>query len=145
MQTDNENMQEQQGSDISVEELQTVLKRSHICKSAGIEQVSNYGLKSFYEGHYILASLLSDTIKNLEDSLSLLSEGIIYLLSEANDKKNPKKYIPITCLSTTKCMCSWRLMFYSLLNKNVAEEDPMVVKISCWLVEWLSKIVNQNI
>ena len=42
MQTDNENMQEQQGSDISVEELQTALKRSHVCKSAGIEQVSNY-------------------------------------------------------------------------------------------------------
>ena len=145
MRTDNENMQEQQGSDISVEELQTALKRSHVCKSAGIEHVSNYWLKSFYEVHYILASLLSDTIKNLEDSLSLLSEGIIYLLSKANDKITPQKYIPIICLSTTKYMCSWRLMFYSLLNKNVTEEDPMVVKINCWLVEWLSKIVNQNI
>ena len=54
-----------------------------------------------YKGHYILASLLSDKIKNPEDSPAWLSEGIIYLLPKPNDTVNPKNYRPLTCISTT--------------------------------------------
>ena len=42
VQTDNASMQEQQWSDISIEELQTALKRFHKWKSAGVDQFSNY-------------------------------------------------------------------------------------------------------
>ena len=42
VQTDNANIQEQQWSDISVEELQTALKTSHKWKSVKIDQVTNY-------------------------------------------------------------------------------------------------------
>ena len=91
VQTNNANIQEQQWSDNSVEELQTALKTSHKCKSAGRNQVSSYWLNSLCKGHYILASLLSDTIKNQEDSPACLSEGITYLPPKTNDTVNPKK------------------------------------------------------
>ena len=58
-------------------------------------------MNSLHKGKYIHASLLSDRIKNLEDSAGWLSEGITYLLPKANDTVNPKKYKPITWLSTT--------------------------------------------
>ena len=67
-------LQEQQWSDISVEELQAALKKFQKWKSAGIDQVSNYWLNSLYKGHYILASLLIDTIKNPEYPPAWLSE-----------------------------------------------------------------------
>ena len=89
VQTDNANIQEQQCSDISVEELQT-----------GTDQVLNYWLNSLHKGHYILTSLFSDTIENLKDSPAWLSEGITYLLPKTNDTVNPKNCRPITCLST---------------------------------------------
>ena len=44
VQTDNAYIQEQHRSDISVEELQTALKKSHKWKSVGVNQVSNYWL-----------------------------------------------------------------------------------------------------
>ena len=101
VQTDNANIQKQHWSDIIVEELQAALKKSHKRKSAGIDQVSNYPLNSLHKGHYILASLISDTIKNPEGSLAWLSEGITYLPAKTNDTVNPKNYRPIPCLSTT--------------------------------------------
>ena len=111
VQTDYANIQEQQCSDISVEELQTALKKSHKWKSAGTDQVLNYCFNSLHKGHYILTSLFSDTIKNLEDSPAWLSEGITYLLPKTNDRVNPKNCRPITCLSTT----------YKLLTLTITE------------------------
>ena len=99
VQIDNANKQEQQWSDISVEELQTALKKSHKWKSAGIDQVSNSLLNSLCRGHYIFASLLSDTSKNLEDSPAWLYEGITNLLPKTDDTLNPNR--PIICLSST--------------------------------------------
>ena len=101
VQADSANIQEQQWSDISVGELRTALKKCHKWKSAGIDQVSNYWLNLLCKGHYILASLLCDTVRNPEDSPASLSEGITYLLPKTNDTVNPKNYRPITCLSTT--------------------------------------------
>ena len=129
MQTDNAKIQEQKWSDISVKDLQTALKQSQ--KSAGIEQVSHYWLSALYKGYYI-----RDTVKNPKYSPAWLSEGITYLLPKTNDAVNPKNCRPITWLSTTyklptsprECMYSWRLMIYSLLNKNDAEENPMSKK-----------------
>ena len=140
VQTDHANIQEQQWRDISVEELQTALKKTHKWKAAGIHQVSNYWLNLLNKGHYILASLLPETIKNLNDSPAWLSKGITYLLPKANDRVNPKNYKPITCqvqlthylheLSQRKSMYSWRLMIYSVFNKKVAEKDHMGEKIN---------------
>ena len=53
------------------------------------------------KGHYILASLLSDTVKNLEEFPGWLSEGITYLLPKINDTVNPKNCRPKTCLNKT--------------------------------------------
>ena len=96
LQTHSANIQEQQWSDIGVEEFQAALKKSHKWKSARTDQVSNYWLNSLCKGHYILASLLFDNIKNLESSPAWLSEGITYLLPKTNDAANPKTYRPIT-------------------------------------------------
>ena len=62
-------------------------------------------------GHYILASLLYDTIKNPEDSPAWLSVGITYLLPKTNDTVNPRNYRLIICLSTT----------YKLLTSIITE------------------------
>ena len=43
-----------------------------------------------FKGHYILPSLLSDTIKNLENSPPCLSQGITYVLPKTNDAVNQK-------------------------------------------------------
>ena len=108
VQNDSANRQEQQCSDISAKELQTALKMSHKQKSAGINQVSNCCLNSLCKGHYILASLLSGTIKNLEGSSAWLSEGITYLLPKSNDTVNPKKLQVhnLPQLSQKECMYS---------------------------------------
>ena len=51
------------------------------------------------QGTLYLASLLSDTSKNLEDSPAWLYEGITNLLPKTNDTVNPNR--PIICLSST--------------------------------------------
>ena len=43
-----------------------------------------------FKGHYILPSLLSDTIKNQENSPPCLSQGITYVLPKTNDAVNQK-------------------------------------------------------
>ena len=87
------------------------LKMSHKWKSAGIDQVLNYWLNSLNKGHYILASLLSDTVKDWEDSPAWLSEGMTYLLPTTYDTVNAKNYRPITCVCTT----------YKLLTSIITE------------------------
>ena len=86
----------------------------------GVKKVSNYCLSSLYN---VLVSLLSDEIKNPEDSPALLSEGIAYLLLKTNDIVNPKYYRPITCLSTT-----YRLLtFFNILaNINYHGENVRI-------------------
>ena len=54
LQTHSANIQEQQWSDIGVEEFKTALKKSHKWNSARIDQVSNYSLNSLCKGHYTL-------------------------------------------------------------------------------------------
>ena len=68
-------------------------------------------MNSLYKGHYIFASLLSDTVKNLEDFPAWLSEGITYLLPKTNDTIDLKNCSPITCLSAT----------YKLLTSIITE------------------------
>ena len=111
IQTDNANIQDQPWSESGVKELQTTVKKSHKWKSAGVDQVLDYWLNSFYKGHFILASPLSDAIKNPEDSPAWLTEWITYLQPKANDTVNPKNYRPVTCVSTT----------YKLLTSIITE------------------------
>ena len=146
VQTDSAKIQEQQWSDISGKELQTPLKKFHKWKSAGIDQVSNYWLNSLHKGYYILASLLSDTIKNMEDSLALLAEWVIYLLPKTNDTVNPKNYRPITCLSTTYKLLTLIITerMYLFMDANdffcIEQKDcrkGSYVCEDCFLINWI--------
>ena len=97
----NEHIEEQQWIDISTEEVEKALKKSHKWKSAGIDKVTNFWLHSLPCTHNILANLLSELVRNPENSPDWLPEGLTYLLPKTKETNKPKNYRPITCLSTT--------------------------------------------
>ena len=95
-----EHIEEQQWIDISTEEVEMALKKSHKWKSAGVDKITNFWLHSLSCTHDLLAVLLSEVVRNPENTPDWLSEGLTYLLPKTTETYQPKNYRPITCLST---------------------------------------------
>ena len=64
----NAHIEEQQWTDISTEEVEKALKKSHKWESAGVDKVTNFWLHSLPCTHNLLANLLFELVRNLENS-----------------------------------------------------------------------------
>ena len=102
----NENKQQQDWIEISKEELEAAMRKSHKWKSPGIDKIPNVWLHAVAEGHLKLATLLSDIVEIPGKAPKWLSEGVTYHLLKTKDTKNHKTYRPTTCQSTTNKICT---------------------------------------
>ena len=111
IQQNNAHIEEQQWTDITIGEVEKALNKSYKWKSAGMEKIKNFWLHSLPYTHDLLANLLSEIIRNPENTPDWLPEGLTNLISKSKETCNPKNYRPITCLST----------IYKLLTSILAE------------------------
>ena len=92
---------EQQWEKIDCSELRVTLGKSQKWKSPGIDKIPNFWLYSLNAIHDYLAFCLSYVMQNPEEAPEWLTEGTTYLLPKSEATIHPKKYRPLTCLSTT--------------------------------------------
>ena len=93
--------EKQAWSNISIEEIEAALRKSHKWKSPGIDKIPNFWLNTLSSSHTHIANVLSEVVTNPSAAPEWLTEGITYLLPKNDETVNPKNYRPITCLSTT--------------------------------------------
>ena len=92
-------------------EVEKALNKSHKWKSEGMDKITNFWLHSLPCTHDLLANVLSEIMRNPENTPDWLPEGLTYLIPKSKERNNPKNYRPVTCLST----------IYKLLTSIFAE------------------------
>ncbi|XP_044759165.1 uncharacterized protein LOC123316918 [Coccinella septempunctata] len=77
-----------------------VLKRSNNWAAPGSDKLHNYWWKYFNSVQDKLALLLQEALNNPASVPGFFTQGITYLIPKDGDRKDPKNYRPITCLSS---------------------------------------------
>ncbi|KAL1461990.1 hypothetical protein WDU94_013846 [Cyamophila willieti] len=85
---------------ITTEDVQNAIKRSHSWKAPGIDKIHNYWSKYITATHTKLAELLNQAIDDPTKIPEFFTQGLTYLKPKTNETNNPTKYRPITCLPT---------------------------------------------
>ena len=91
--------------------MEKALIKPHKWKSAGMDKITNFWLHKFPCTHDLLVNLLSEIMRNPENTPDWLPKGLTYLIPKSKETSNTKNYRPITCLST----------IYKLLTSILAE------------------------
>lgn len=119
-------IEEMSFEDISQEELQIVLNKSHNWKAPGTDGIHNYWLKKLTIFHKCLAKQITDIIKGSSIFPEFLSRGKTFLLPKSTSTQDPSQYRPITCLPTlykviTSCIAN---RIYKHLDEfNILSEE----------------------
>lgn len=100
-------------SDISVEDVCEVTRRTRNWASPGIDFVQNYWYKKLTATHQKLAECFNKVLRDPELFPSFLTQGITYLLPKDFNTSNPAKYRPITCLP-----CLYKI-FTSVISRRI--------------------------
>lgn len=79
--------------------------------TAGCDGVANFWFKQLTSLHPELANAYNKILKNPQQSLGWLTEGMTFLIRKSKDTENPKNCRPITCLPNT----------YKVLTSIIAE------------------------
>ena len=95
--------------DISLDELETALKKTSNWKSPGPDVVPNVWPKQLTALHQHLLNAQNQAIENPENLPDWFTTTQTYLIPKNKDTENPENYRPISCLSTSyKKKCSNR-------------------------------------
>lgn len=121
--------------EISIQQLTTVLTRTHNWKSPGPDKLQNFWYKRLTCTHEKIAAILTECIKHPDLFPAWLSQGVTYLLPKsASFQGDPAKGRPITCLNTiykilTACISN--ALYEHLTNNNImAEEQKGCVRMA---------------
>ena len=109
---------EQEWENITAEEIERSLRKSHKWKSLGVDQIPNFWLHTLSSAHAKLASNLNSIMKEPNLTPKWLCHGATYLLAKSSETENPKNYRPITCLST-----SYKLLTSILTDRTYMHMD----------------------
>ena len=96
----NQHVPTQEWSDVTTEETIEAIHRTSNQKTAGCDDVANFWFKQLTSLHPELASTYNNILKNPEQSLEWLTEGVTFLIPKSEDTENSKNHRPITCLPT---------------------------------------------
>ncbi|KAL1461991.1 hypothetical protein WDU94_013846 [Cyamophila willieti] len=111
---------------ITTEDVQNAIKRSHSWKAPGIDKIHNYWSKYITATHTKLAELLNQAIDDPTKIPEFFTQGLTYLKPKTNETNNPTKYRPITCLPTIyKILTSviTSKVNEHLTNNNIMKEE----------------------
>ena len=108
---------EQEWENITAEEIERSLRKSHKWKSPGVDQIPNLWLHTLSSAHAKLACNLNSIMKEPNLTPKWLCHGATYLLAKSSETENPKNYRPITCLSTS----------YKLLTSILTDRTYMLM------------------
>ena len=86
-----EAIKEQEWSEITLEDLKHVLKRSSKRKSPGKNKIPNFWLIAFDETHTRVTQLYSLVITDPKEIPQWIVNSITYLLPKSDESNNPKK------------------------------------------------------
>ena len=92
---------EQEWAEISIDKVTTTIRKTSNWKSPGIGNVPNFWLKNCETLHEDIAQCYNKMVKEPNENLLWLTQGVTYLLPKAQETNNPKNYRPITCLPTS--------------------------------------------
>lgn len=101
LETNTNDIPEQQWDNITTDEIGKALKKSHKWKSPGIDQVPNFWLDTLISTHEKIASNFNKIMIDPESTPKWFHLGTTYLLAKSDATENPKNYRPITCLTTS--------------------------------------------
>lgn len=87
--------------EVTREEVTRVSSKVHNWKAPGLDNIHNYWLKSLVSTHSHIAKFFNKFLNEPQSMPSFLTRGRTYMLPKDEDTKNPAKYRPITCLTTT--------------------------------------------
>ena len=87
--------------DISLDELQTAMKKTSNWKSPGPDAVPNFWLKKLTALHHHLLNAYNQVLEHPENLPDWFTTAQTYLLPKNKDTVNPQNYRPIACLSTS--------------------------------------------
>ena len=104
-------VEKQEWEVINIEELRSVLTKSHKWKSPGVDKIPNFWLNCLTSTHKQMALNFTNILQNPETAPEWLIEGTTYLLPKSQETQNPQNYRPITCLTTT----------YKILTSTITE------------------------
>ncbi|XP_044755032.1 uncharacterized protein LOC123313986 [Coccinella septempunctata] len=100
-----------------------ILRGSNNWASPGPDKLHNYWWKYFNNVHEKLALLLQNAINNPTLLPGFLTQGVTYLIPKDGDKKDPKNYRPITCLSSVYKILTGVLTKY--ISRHIREHNLM--------------------
>ena len=84
------NIRKQEWKNITVEEINEALKKSHKWKSPWMDQIPNFWLDTLSSTHTQLAVNFNNVMKDPTLALMWFCQGITYLLPKSKDTENPK-------------------------------------------------------
>lgn len=120
--------------DLTIEDVNKVIKRTHNWKSPGPDKLPNFWIKQLTALHGSLTSAMNSIIKEPDNIPQWLTAGNTYLLSKGHDTKDPKYYRPITCLPTyykiLTAALSDRMYSYLITNTILPAEQKGCKKAS---------------
>ena len=102
---------EQEWTDITNDEITLAIRKTSNWKSPGMDNVPNFWLKNCEALHEDIARCYNKMVREPEETPTLLTKGVTYLLPKTQETKVSKNYRPITCLPT----------LYKILTSIIAE------------------------
>ncbi|XP_045466648.1 uncharacterized protein LOC123675343 [Harmonia axyridis] len=116
----NELMEEVQ---VQKSDIVETLKRSNNWAAPGPDKLHNYWWKYFNSVHDKLTLLIQDALNNPASIPGFLTLGVTYLIPKNGDRKDPKNYRPITCLSSLYKIITGIITRY--LSKHIRDHNLM--------------------
>ena len=96
----NEYQEQQKWMDITKEEVVLSIMKSSNWKAPGNNGIANFWIKNLTSVYDELTTAYNDILKHPEKAPDWLTDGLTHLLPKTEETKNPKNYLPITCLPT---------------------------------------------
>ena len=120
-----ENVPAQQLTDLTLSELQNIIKSSQNWNSPGPDGLQNFWIKKFSTSHIPLLHAINDIVKGVTHIEAWLPIGRTYLLYKGNDSTKAKNYRPITCLNTMYKLLTSTLARH--IERHIDDNDIMEV------------------
>ena len=89
-------------------------------KAPGNDRIANFWIKNLISVHDELTTAYNGILKHPEKASDWLTDGLTQLLPKTEETKNPKNYLPITCLPTMYTILTSILneRTYTFLDEN---------------------------
>lgn len=122
-----QNIAEMEFETIGVEEIKSIIKKTHNWKAPGPDGLHNFWLKRLESFHEIIAKQITEILRGRATIPHFLTKGITFMVPKSSRTEDPSQYRPITCLPTlykliTSCI-SQRINKHSETHNILAEEQ----------------------